>query len=160
MKLNQLKLNFVYLLPQTESDSQIQQIDTNYSFSLILDENMFIKDLKKLILTRDYPKAKNITDISYIRLREKKGSCDWSFFEWFVKSLKFFVVTASKAGTILFDEKTIKQSIPHLRDGLEIAIQFLSTPETLQPDDMILELEHWYSSIIDCFLWNSSIQRM
>jgi hypothetical protein len=76
MKLNQIKLNFLYLLPQSQSESelQMQQFDTDYSFSLILDENMLIKDLKKMILTRDYPKAKNITDISYIRLREKKGS--------------------------------------------------------------------------------------
>jgi ubiquitin carboxyl-terminal hydrolase 47 len=121
LRLTQIKVNFLYLLPQ--SDSQMQQFDNEYSFSLVLDENISIKDLKQMILTRSYPNAKNITDISFVRLREKKGS---------------------RGGKILFNEKTLKESITHLKDGLELIIQFLSVPDALQPDDMIFELEQWF----------------
>jgi hypothetical protein len=62
-----------------------------------------------------------------IRLREKRGQ---------------------RASNILFDGKTIKQSIQYLKDGQEIAVQKLTKPEKILPHEIILQTRQWYASIV------------
>jgi hypothetical protein len=52
----------------------------------------------------------------------------------------------SRTSAILFNGKTLKESLPHMKDGQELAFSILDHADTLQPEDMLLSVERWLPS--------------
>lgn len=50
----------------------------------------------------------------------------------------------SRTSAILFNGNTLKESLPHLKDGQELAFSILDHVDTLQPDEMLLSIERWF----------------
>jgi ubiquitin C-terminal hydrolase len=117
VKLNQVRVTFV---PMQQQDV----FDLANQFTEILDENIKVEELKALIAAKniDLPHS---NDPAYIRVREKK---------------------VSRTSAILFNGNTLKESLPHLKDGQELAFSILDHADTLQPEDMLLSVERWLPS--------------
>lgn len=95
---------------------------------IVVDVSTKIEDVKQMVLTGDLEKIDSNSNL--IRLRDKQGG---------------------KAGKILQDNKTIKESFSRIYDDLEIAIQIISLSQLgttyaieVTPSSIIVEVQRWF----------------